>query len=101
MAIFRVAPPPFARQTAVEHWFPAAPLVECRARIAAVFEDPGVLVLTGASGVGKSIVLRAALSPLNPTHYAGCDRATPPSRPVTNGPKFCRAGSAAGRKPVS
>lgn len=63
---------PFARQIAVEHLFPAAPLVECRARMAAVVEEPGLFVLTGESGVGKSTALRAALHPLNPTHYDGC-----------------------------
>jgi type II secretory pathway predicted ATPase ExeA len=63
---------PFARQITVEHLFPAAPLVECRARIAAVVEEPGVFVLTGESGVGKSTALRAALQPLNPTHYDVC-----------------------------
>jgi len=63
---------PFARQIAVEHLFPAVSLVECRARITTVVEDPGVFVLTGESGVGKSTALRAALQPLNPTHYEVC-----------------------------
>jgi type II secretory pathway predicted ATPase ExeA len=37
-----------------------------------VLAEPGVLVLTGDSGVGKSTTLRAALTPLNPTQYEVC-----------------------------
>jgi type II secretory pathway predicted ATPase ExeA len=66
---------PFARQIAVEPRFPAVSLVECRARMTTVVEDPGVFGLTGDSGVGKSPALRAALPPLNPTHYEVCSLA--------------------------
>lgn len=63
---------PFTRHVAVEQLFPSAPLAECRARVLTVLAEPGVLVLTGDSGVGKSTAVRAALTTLNPTHYEVC-----------------------------
>jgi len=63
---------PFTRQVPVEQLFPSTSLAECRARVLTVLAEPGVLVLTGDSGVGKSTALRAALTTLNPTHYEVC-----------------------------
>ena len=61
--------PPFTRNLSVERLFPTPRWQECHARLMAVLEERGFMVLTGESGVGKSTALRAVLQTLNPSQY--------------------------------
>jgi len=69
---FGASQPPFTRNLPVTQLFHATAWQEAQARVESTVRDPGFLVLTGESGVGKTTVLRSVLQPLNPSQYRLC-----------------------------